>query len=50
MAYIETSAALNINIEKSFEMLAQAMMISFEGKEKPNKKKQSIFLSPPNPK
>ncbi len=32
MAYIETSAALNINIEKSFEMVTKAIMINVEGK------------------
>lgn len=44
MAYIETSAALDINISKAFEMLTQALVTIFSEKP-PQGKKQSIYLS-----
>ena len=34
MAYFETSAALNINIDKIFEILSKKVFEVYEGKEK----------------
>lgn len=45
MAYLQTSAALGINIKESFQMLVNAIITLYEGKPiKLNVIKQSILL------